>query len=294
MTGLVYFDNMYRNIATYTKNGKQVVWLATWDKDGNRVEEEHEIKPHLFYEDVNATDSPWKSMYNKPLRMIEFDNTMERAEWIKNSLNTPLFEKLSPEKQYLLDTFAGQERDHEFIKYKLRTYFIDLEVEIDGCFPEPEFADYPLNVISIYDSLTDVMHIWTYRKDIDKWLTQETVEKMKNEVINEYEPNIKGIVVYKFDKEFQMLRSFLDFWKQQPPDIISGWNIDGGNPYFGWVGLNVNQGEVTLLGSYVDLDRNPVIAGRYESLIPEPSSARLLLVGGALRALRRRRLALTP
>ena len=35
---------VYRNIATYIKNGKQVIWLATWDRDGKRVEEEHTIR----------------------------------------------------------------------------------------------------------------------------------------------------------------------------------------------------------------------------------------------------------
>ena len=83
--------------------------------------------------------------------------------------------------------------------------------------------------------------------------------------------------------------SFVTYWVYFDSSLPIGYSIDMDNPYFGWVGLNVNQGEVSLLGSYVDLDHNPVIAGRYESLIPEPSSALLLLVGGALLALSRRR-----
>ena len=86
--------------------------------------------------------------------------------------------------------------------------------------------------------------------------------------------------------------AFASYWARPDASTPSGHNIDRDNPYFGWVGLNVNQGEVSILGSYVDLDHNPVIAGRYESLVPEPSSALLLLVGGALLALRRKHLRL--
>ena len=81
--------------------------------------------------------------------------------------------------------------------------------------------------------------------------------------------------------------AFASYWGRPDSSTVSGYNFDLDNPYFGWVGLNVNRGTVTLLGSYVDLDHNPVVAGQYESLIPEPSSSVLLLVGVALLALRR-------
>ena len=83
--------------------------------------------------------------------------------------------------------------------------------------------------------------------------------------------------------------SFVTYWVCFDFSPPNGYSFDMDNPYFGWVGLNVNRGKVSLLGSYVDLDHNPVIAGRYESLIPEPSSALLLLLGGALLSLKRRK-----
>ena len=69
----------------------------------------------------------------------------------------------------------------------------------------------------------------------------------------------------------------------------TGYSIDKSNPHLGWVGLNVNRGSVSLIGSYVDIDGNPIIAGQYASTVPEPCGGVLLLVGGAALGLRRRR-----
>lgn len=217
---------MYRNIATYIKNGKQVIWLATWDSDGKRVEEEHTIRPYLYFEDSNFRDSPWKSMNGKPLRRMEFENVFDRSDYIKSSKNIPLFEKLSPEKQFLLDEYCGQERSNEFMQFPLRTFFFDIEVEIDGCFPEPAYADYPINVISIYDTLSKTIYVWTYKKDIFEALTDSHIERIRREVNAEYEDGV-GIEVFRFDKERKLLDHFLDWWQGNYPDVMSGWNIDG-------------------------------------------------------------------
>ena len=64
---------------------------------------------------------------------------------------------------------------------------------------------------------------------------------------------------------------------------------------FGWIELKVDGnstgGDVILLGSAIDLDGGPMIVGggAWEGATPEPASGLLLLVGGALLALRRQR-----
>ena len=51
--------------------------------------------------------------------------------------------KLSAPKQYLLDKYYGMEQKEEFSKFSLRTFFFDIEVEIQNEFPDPVFANYP-------------------------------------------------------------------------------------------------------------------------------------------------------
>ena len=60
------------------------------------------------------------------------------------------------------------------------------------------------------------------------------------------------------------------------------------NYIYGWVEISADEdGTLKLVGSAIDIDGGPMIVGS-GSATPEPSSALLLLVGGALLALRRR------
>lgn len=156
---------------------------------------------------------------------MKFKNSFERSEWIKSSKNIPLFEKFTPEKQYLLDKYCGLERSSEFVKNKLKVFFFDIEVEVNGSFPQPEYADFPINVISIFDSLSNDMYVWAYKSDIHDILNDERIKKIQEEINNEYEAETK-VNIFCFDKEYDLLKNFLDWWEYNYPDILTGWNID--------------------------------------------------------------------
>jgi len=227
---------MYRNIATYTRKSiihsktvkQQYVWMSTWDADGNRIEIEEPVRPYLYFEQssLKKDNIDGMSMYNVPLKKMSFDNSVDRSKFIENSKGIPLFGKLSPTKQFLQDRFKGKERDADFSKFPLKTYFFDIEVQIEDCFPKPEDADYPINIISIYDKLASVVYAWAYKSDIDDIVTEDIEKKISDEVNAEYESGVK-IEIFKFNKESSLLKHFLDWWQENIPDILTGWNIDG-------------------------------------------------------------------
>ena len=59
-------------------------------------------------------------------------------------------------------------------------------------------------------------------------------------------------------------------------------------PGYGWVKIGYSNGQIVVEAAAIDLDGGPMIVGG-GAFIPEPSSALLLLVGGAVLGLRRRR-----
>ena len=247
---------MYRNLASYTKRDRNTgkrqtyVWEATWDENGNRIEIETPVNPYFYVEDLSKPNEssifdkiknssndqdlsieavePFcaKSMYRTPLTKFTFNTSSERAAVLAKLYETPVYEKLSPTRQYLLDKYIGQEFSHEFSRYPLRIFYIDLEVKIENEFPNADQAKYPINVISLFDSMTNTMHVWTCHTDAFTLINKEAIEKIKNDV-NSYNKESSDIKIYTFAKEKQMLEDFMYFWTNNYPDIITGWNIDG-------------------------------------------------------------------
>ena len=219
---------MYRNLATYSRQGVQYVWESTWNAEGERVEIETPIEPYLFYENTNIKpeDVKYKSMFGKPLQKMVFKNNFERKKWIETSKNIPLFEKLSPTRQYLLNKYLGLEQSAEFTKYPFRVFNIDIEVEIDGIFPDPLYADFPINVISLYDTLNNDVIVWIYNQDVDNQFTRANEKEIAEEIKKQYDEQINDVIFCCFNKEHQMLEDFLTYWEHNYPDIITGWNIN--------------------------------------------------------------------
>lgn len=228
---------MYRAVvATNQKNYltnkyESCIIEFTWDKDGNRIEQTTFVKPYLFFEDVKNGNPNDKSMFGKPLTKIEFDNEYDKRKWIDEHKNVPLYDSLNLQRQYLLDKYCGIEKDDEFAKFPLRIFYIDIEIEIKDVFPDPKTADYPINVISLFDSLTDTMHVWIYKgleKDqttsVFDLLSKQRQDEISKDILT-YKSNI-NIEYHIYDSEIKMLDNFMNFWKHNYPDVITGWNID--------------------------------------------------------------------
>lgn len=175
---------------------------------------ENNVKPEIQFLCERYFEIDDEHLYQPKIRWMAFDIEVDSV-------------KLDESKSVRIK-FNGEEdyyTYHEFIKIQHRidfneaTYYDEKKKKwlaltedafnISGGFPDPIEADWPVTLITCYDSF--------YNKTYSFGLEEYTGENLK-ETWYEY---------LKFDSEEKLLYAFLMFMHKTEPDVITGWNSDG-------------------------------------------------------------------
>jgi DNA polymerase elongation subunit (family B) len=192
----------YRNIYYDIHNSNIHLWC--WDESGQRTKIIEHFEPFLFIESDNGTDGT--SIFQTPLKKIKFKSQFDRSNFLKESPLKRIFYNINPEQQFLLQKYQKEIYKPEFGSQPLKIFFLDIETYAIDHFSTPENATDPINLITIYDSLSKKYYTWGCKE----YYTQE-----------------ENVIYFKCRNERDLLKSFVDFWKQDPPDIVTGWNVHG-------------------------------------------------------------------
>ena len=140
--------------------------------------------------------------------------------------------------QFLSEQYAD---DVQWDKSKILIYTLDIEVASDDGFPDIRLANAPITAITVHNSINDIYYVFG---------------------TGDYTPD-KNIKYFRLDNEEEMMQVFLDWWKDNPPHIITGWNCKFFDiPYI------VNRMKyLDIEAKYLSpikrvVDKNVVIAGR--------------------------------
>lgn len=180
-------------------------------------------------------------MFGTKLVKKEFQNTIERSKWLKKNRDTKkIYENLNPIREFLIDYYEGHQETDDFVKHELKKYTFDIEVATDGYgFPTPDKAACPINVITFYSNIDKEFNVWVlpdkkYESGKNAKFTDGTrnlnydfkLDKSTGKVspISKMDVAVKYHV---FDREPELLEHFCKWFNQNPPDTITGWNIDG-------------------------------------------------------------------
>lgn len=191
----------------YWDSLEKVIKLRTWDNDGNRCTIPINYSPYLY---VDSPNGEYLSIFETPVKKVEFKTPAERSRFVKNYGSDKFYENFDITQQFLLDAFWNKYDKPGFDKNPLRIIYFDIEVDEtkDGSFPEADRAPSEINIITAYDSLDKKYHVFSKNP--------YTGEALGDDVIYENCTSERGI-----------LFSFIQFWQSNEyPDIVTAWNLN--------------------------------------------------------------------
>ena len=135
----------------------------------------------------------------KPGTVRESRDFIKQYEWVDN------FNVYGQDRfiyQYISDSYP--EDEVKFDISKIRLYTIDIETRSENGFPDVAAADQEILLISMQDYNT---------KEIMTWGVGPFKIKQDN------------VRYLQFNNEHDLLSSFIQWWIENTPDIVTGWNI---------------------------------------------------------------------
>ncbi len=193
-----YYTDNYRLVdVQYLGRKREVIYIFR-DKD-NKKEiyktddkyycytclDDNEKKKIVPYEKLNQT-----FLHYSDKSLLDFNCTYEGDNRITS--------------KHALDYYLNSKG--EAPKLDLNIMYFDIEVDTgeSRSFPKPTEANYPINLI------TKIYH---------KIKTTYVIDNKTEEI-----QNIEGVIIKKFKNERDLMSSFISDFKNDDPDILSGWN----------------------------------------------------------------------
>ena len=170
--------------------------------NGERINRKVKYSPTLFASVLKET--PYKTLEGKYVAPVKHDTIKDAKEWIENynnQLGAVYGNTLFPY-SYIADEYSNNV-DWDIDQILIVT--IDIEVECENGFPKPEEANDPLLSITLKNHQNKKIVVWG---------------------INDFENSRDDVSYIKCESEKHLIQSFLTFWEQHKPDVITGWNTE--------------------------------------------------------------------
>ena len=173
-------------------------------ENGNHFKDRIEYRPTLYLKTDKSTE--YKTLDSHNVKPINPGTIRETRDFIKKYKDVEGFSIYGNDNsiyQYISDTYSEDEIQFDISKIKLIT--LDIEVASENGFPDVKNCDEEILLITIQDYTT---------KEIITWGSRPFNRKFDN---------------YRYilcNDEQHLLNSFLDYWSNNTPEVITGWNVE--------------------------------------------------------------------
>lgn len=176
-------------------------------KNGKSIKERIKYRPTLYI--TSNEETSYKTLAGKNAGEVQPGTMKDCREFISRYDDVEGFEVYGNSNyvhQFISDAFikTGIKWDRDTINVTT----IDIEVQSDQGFPQPDLANYPITAITTKNNIDNTFHVW----GLGDWSAEKTILPHLN------------VKYRKCDSEHDLLYSFLNFWSSNCPDIVTGWN----------------------------------------------------------------------
>jgi len=217
----VFFKNVYYN----NHSNKIHLW---WNLNGknryDKIDYKHEYFAPAMPHDLNNPNAVIKKdLYGN--KMVK--RTVERPKDVVGDKSKLAESDLNPGVKFLHSYFDKIELKPDINKVQIMYY--DIEVAIEGEFPDPEEAKYPINAIAQYFSVENKLYVYGDKafKYVDKDGNVGSMDDLKKRLFDESGVKIDEIEFFVIPDEKQLLEKFINMMHKHKTDIFTGWNTEG-------------------------------------------------------------------
>lgn len=194
-------NNLGKFYTNVFQSGDKIYYIGY--ENGQRVQYKEHFCPVLYA--ITPHESEYKTLDGKDLQKFKFGGIKDAKEFITQHQGVENFKIYGNEKflyQYLDQNFKG---DVPFDRSLLKIYTLDIETTAENGFPSVAETSEEILCLTIKDFSTKKFIVWGTR---------------------EYEHDRDDVEYRVFWKETEMLQDFLNWWVENTPDILTGWNVD--------------------------------------------------------------------
>ena len=173
-------------------------------EDGRRIQRKFKFSPTLFV--VTKKQTKFKTLDGRYAKPVRFESVREARQFVDKYKEVPNFEVHGYDRylyQFISKEFSD-EVDYDFKKMNIMS--LDIEVACENGFPNVKECAEEMLTITVQDYQTRKLKVFGTRP---------------------YKNTRKDVEFILCDGEQHLLRCFLDYWIQNFPDILTGWNVDG-------------------------------------------------------------------
>ena len=162
-----------------------------------------EYSPTLFVKSKKPTE--YKTLEGEYVEKVYPGTVRDCREFYKKYDDVDGFKIYGHDRyvyQYISDKYSEDEIKFDISKIKLVT--LDIETTSENGFPDPSECIEEILLITIQDYATKQIITWG---------------------VNPFENKQENVKYIQCDTEYQLLNMFLEYWENNLPEVITGWNI---------------------------------------------------------------------